>query len=36
MVPQASAASREVQEIRVASSGAEMSFGSAGTGGICT
>ncbi len=36
MVPQASAASREIQETYVASCGAEMSFGSAGTGGIYT
>ncbi len=32
MDPQASAASREIQETHVASCGAEMSFGSAGTG----
>jgi hypothetical protein len=34
MVAQASAASREIQETSVASCGAEMSFGSAGTGEI--
>ncbi len=34
MDPQASAASREIQETSVASCGAEMSFGSAGTGEI--